>query len=534
MSLGSLLRKLDSTTLRRLAGGTIVDAISATGELQTEARIAEVLIYKYRRQILQKREIRLALLDQLSPSEAKEFASKLCLQSSQGATPYSSLTTYFGTWSLKKSREFVQFFNLDPELISEPVADDREESQLLAMSSSANLPAKPFLHDYQKRVKDEVCRRLDQESTRFMVQMPTGAGKTYTALEAIVDRLRKPRRRRFIVWLVANNELCEQALSSFQDLWKLKGDHKLRAYRLFDKFEPTFNAPEGGVVFASFDKLRPRLNEDGTARSEGIRTLIDDTDALFVDEAHGSTAPTHIVCIQAFLRNPEIRVVGLSATPGRTSGGTAQLVNLYTGNIVGITNDNGEPTADPLGFLQREGYLAKLKFDELKTNQTVSEGAEDALLEKLANNRERNADILKQIQLAHDAKESTLVFACTLDHVFALSVMCRKAGIRAEVITGEVDPSDRLQILSEFKTRNFFILINRDLLAAGVDIPKLNRLIITRPVGSPILCSQILGRALRGPKNGGNAANTVVTVRDNLLNYPTANYLYNFYQGDWS
>jgi superfamily II DNA or RNA helicase len=51
-------------------------------------------------------------------------------------------------------------------------------------------------------------------------------------------------------------------------------------------------------------------------------------------------------------------------------------------------------------------------------------------------------------------------------------------------------------------------------------------LIITRPVGSAILYSQILGRALRGPKNGGNSKNTVVNIHDNLANFATASHVY--------
>jgi superfamily II DNA or RNA helicase len=67
----------------------------------------------------------------------------------------------------------------------------------------------------------------------------------------------------------------------------------------------------------------------------------------------------------------------------------------------------------------------------------------------------------------------------------------------------------------------------------GIDVPNVQKLIITRPIASRIQYSQILGRALRGPRNGGNAKNTVVNVRDNLKNYPEANMLYEWFAQEY-
>ena len=81
--------------------------------------------------------------------------------------------------------------------------------------------------------------------------------------------------------------------------------------------------------------------------------------------------------------------------------------------------------------------------------------------------------------------------------------------------------------MGRFKKGELKVIINHGLLATGIDLPSVNKLIITRPIGSPILYSQIIGRALRGPKNGGNETNIIVNIRDNLINYRDANLLYN-------
>ena len=56
-------------------------------------------------------------------------------------------------------------------------------------------------------------------------------------------------------------------------------------------------------------------------------------------------------------------------------------------------------------------------------------------------------------------------------------------------------------------------------LAAGFDVPKTRALFVTRPVCSPLLYQQMIGRGLRGPKNGGTDRCLVVNVADNLEQY---------------
>ena len=77
------------------------------------------------------------------------------------------------------------------------------------------------------------------------------------------------------------------------------------------------------------------------------------------------------------------------------------------------------------------------------------------------------------------------------------------------------------------------MLINLEILSTGIDIPALNRLIVTRPVKSAILYSQMVGRALRGPKNGGNKYNTIINVLDNLDFFPDISLLYNSFSAAW-
>jgi superfamily II DNA or RNA helicase len=365
--------------------------------------------------------------------------------------------------------------------------------------------------------------------------MPTGAGKTFTALEVVVDVMRLPRSTSFIVWLVDSNELAEQALESFTFLWKLKGDRPLAVCRLFNKFCPAFeDCREGGVVFASFDKLHSILSDVSHRDRAHVSDLLKRTDILIVDEAHGSIARTYSRSIEAFADAAPVRIIGLTATPGRPDPTeTSELANVFSMNLIGIKDPEGNLLEDPIHFLQQEGFLAVLDCELLETGVTLNEADEQRICRQLAENSDRNGRILDQMEQAHHSGESTVVFACTLDHVFALKVLCNKRMIPCEVIVGETPQQERLRILDRFRNREFFILINLDILSTGVDLPKLQKMILTRPIGSPVLYSQVLGRALRGPKNGGNARNKIVNLRDNLLNFPSANLLYTHFWEDW-
>ena len=61
------------------------------------------------------------------------------------------------------------------------------------------------------------------------------------------------------------------------------------------------------------------------------------------------------------------------------------------------------------------------------------------------------------------------------------------------------------------------ILVNYGVLTTGFDAPKASAVVIARPTRSLVLFSQMVGRAIRGPKAGGTEACEVVTVVDPSL-----------------
>jgi DNA repair protein RadD len=529
-----LLRKIDLPSLRSFAGETIIKAIESVTPANYEGQLCEILNLKYGNDILAEKPIRLALLDSLKEDEARGFCQTLGLPSGSHAQSCANLQHHFSGWSEKKSEQFTSLLNLSHDYNYRRVVDTRSPKETVAARFGETVNLKGILHPYQKRVKDDIVTHTANPGIRFLVQMPTGSGKTYTALEASVDMFRLPRHNRFAVWLVDSNELAEQAFEAFRDLWHLKGDKGLNLFRLFKDFSSDYRTENGGIVFTSFDKLHSVLKNPAHAAHQSTWHLVKNTQLLIVDEAHTSVAPTHEECIRAFINTDACVVMGLTATPGRrVAVETIDLVRLYSTTLIAITDDNLKPVPDPIKYLQDGGYLAKLSITVLETNVQAG-GTPNEVCTTLAQNPERNKRIIEQMKLAAEARQPTLVFACTLDHVFALKILCAASGVDCRVITGATPQASRISILDAFRREDYFILLNLDLLSTGIDLPNVQKIIITRPVGSPILYSQILGRALRGPLNGGRKQNNVLTLKDNLANYPSENLVYSYFSEQWN
>ena len=72
--------------------------------------------------------------------------------------------------------------------------------------------------------------------------------------------------------------------------------------------------------------------------------------------------------------------------------------------------------------------------------------------------------------------------------------------------------------------------MNYGVFREGFDAPKTRAIIVARPVYSPNLYFQMIGRGLRGPENGGNERCLVLDVRDNIETFDRA---LAFSQLDW-
>jgi DNA repair protein RadD len=410
------------------------------------------------------------------------------------------------------------------------------------------------LHDYQKTIKDSIVKNLlEDPSSRMLVHMPTGSGKTKTCVEAIVDFLRtRPFNEGIVVWFAHSNELCSQAYESMVETWKFKGDYPLPIFRIFGEHDPINEilSCQKAVVFVGFQKFRS-LQTSTKERSVQIRThLSTNTQLVVIDEAHKSLATTYKGAVDYISLMPNCRLIGLTATPGRSNNmndpSNSILADYFKANLITITDDENKRVRDPLSYLQGKAVLATIdhkpievnidEFSDAELNAIAQSGELDQNhIDRIVESAVRNKIVVDEIDnaLKDVEKDLVLVFAASTAHCVLLQKLLEFQGIRSAVVLATTTTRLRDKYISDFKQGKLRVLINFGVLTTGFDAPRLKTLIIARHTNSMILYSQMIGRALRGPLNGGNPRNYIVDLVDNVSSLGSPAFLFTYWEDFW-
>lgn len=145
------------------------------------------------------------------------------------------------------------------------------------------------------------------------------------------------------------------------------------------------------------------------------------------------------------------------------------------------------------------------KFSELPDN----------VLERMGEDPERNELILGTIK--RSAAQSILLFANSVAHAEYLAARLHLNGVAAAAVSGKTDRLARQHFTRAFRSGALRVICNYGVLTTGFDAPKADLVLISRPVFSPVLYMQMVGRGLRGPANGGTDHCTIATVEDNIV-----------------
>ena len=435
------------------------------------------------------------------------------------------------------------------------LSDDYLPMKREVREAHTDLSVDPKLHEYQDWMKRKVSQFiLSGTREKLMVQMPTGSGKTWTMMESIYDFLRiKSNPDSGIVWVAHTDELCEQAVESFARGWGKRGTFDIEILRLWGGNVSRIDKIPESSFFAvtSFQSANSMIS----SKRDDIFHLLSELKArnslLIVDEAHQAKAPTYETAIN-FIKPYQTPVIGLSATPGRDSidssgEETRQLAQLFDGNLYSIEKFCSDRNKTPIRYLQDQGVLSSITYTQLKTdysielNQNELESFKqtlrlpDSFLRRVGEDVARNTLIISQvIRLVEDEQKKPLVFAPSKDNSDFLASLLVQRGIKAKSVTGETKFTDRKNAVKDFKNGDIDVLLNYGVFTTGFDDPKINCVIIARPTTSIVLYSQMIGRGLRGPKNGGTKNCLVVDVIDNIDQQPDIDLANNYFDQYWS
>jgi len=130
--------------------------------------------------------------------------------------------------------------------------------------------------------------------------------------------------------------------------------------------------------------------------------------------------------------------------------------------------------------------------------------------------------IISRMEQLVKVHQRIILFAITKSHAIVLNSLLTAMGIDSRVVTSDTDPVERTKIIQRFKESRSanptsMVLCNFGILTTGFDAPETSCAVIARPTDSLVLYSQMVGRAIRGIKSGGNASAEIVTVIDEDL-----------------
>lgn len=401
------------------------------------------------------------------------------------------------------------------------------------------------LFAHQRVAYRQTLSRLAVPPRRVLLHMPTGAGKTRTAVNVIADFLRDhANEQEVVVWLAHSEELCEQAAQEFSKAWRILGNRDISLFRQFGPHRNDLEQVRGGFLIGSLQLMYSRSLADQTQFLDLARRVR----LVVMDEAHQAVAPTYNQLLRLLAPTEQTAILGLSATPGRSwldAGEDLRLAEFFHRTKVTL---EVEGFSNPVDFLQAEGYLARVEYlrlpyapgEEITLTEAeraaIRQGFDvpDRLILQLGNDQRRNLLLIRNIMAEADRGGKIIVFACSVDHAYLLSDLLRLRGYHAAAITSSTPREKRRQTIGAYRdTDDIQILTNFGVLTAGFDAPRTNVAVIARPTQSVVLYSQMVGRAARGPLVGGNESCRILTVIDDLPGFRDIAEAFTFWDDIW-
>ncbi len=345
--------------------------------------------------------------------------------------------------------------------------------------------------DFQDKAIANITRDFKQNiSGRFLLVLPTGGGKTITAMRSVSNMIKNGMisKQDKVLWIVHTLSLYSHAK------------------RYLDNRD---NYSKFGLYEELTSVILVRMKSEAVRELEnGLKCKL-----IIIDEAHHAVASTY----ETFFDYP-IGILGLTATPHRMDHRKLPF------NKVSYSITFRE-------LVRRKVVLLPKFLPEVSSNMTIEAASlqDDNQLEKF-NNEERNRLIAHYIfrEAAKHSIKKIIVFAGTNAHVKDLYEIIKKInGLSKDKFThigyifgGDNNersmPNDKY--LDWHRSQNSSILVNCRILNEGYDDPSIDAVVMATPTSSILYYLQCVGRVVRAPENNQNARAYVIEIVDKLPN----------------
>lgn len=513
--LGEIARRLTEDQLRKVLGEDVIHLIAACVDEEARAsilnRVAATILRDRMHELVSPGEIREICISHLSADKRKELVQRLDIRD------FSETRDLDLRSDTPRRNALLGFFGVD---VRGTVAFPKLQ---------ATVPIKPGygLFGHQRTVVQRIHQAIRGGHGRVVVHMPTGTGKTRTAMH-VVCKVIAEREPCSVVWLAASKELLEQASDAFQHAWSQLGNREISIVRFWGDYLPDLTDCKDCFVVAGLQKLHAFKRRNPI----GLLSLAKDTRLVVIDEAHQAIAPTYRELTSTLAdTGSQNALVGLTATPGRTWAdieADEELSDFFDRKKIMLEIEGYD---DPVSYLLEEEYLARPEFRRLyvETSADAKQEFRDAhklaeydakILDILAQEVDRNLAIVNEIRsLVQEGHRRILFFSASVRHAEVISAILLALEIDSYVVTSKTDKTARRRIIGDFRSQKErpIVLCNFGVLTTGFDAPITSAAVIARPTKSLVLFSQMMGRATRGRMAGGNKSCVVSTIVDTDL-----------------
>lgn len=339
------------------------------------------------------------------------------------------------------------------------------------------------LRDYQRAAVDGLYEYWREQPGSPLIVLPTGGGKSLVL-----------------------GTICKELIESWPDMRVLVVTHVREL--ILSNYQELLNiwpfAP-AGIFSAGVGRrdAKAQIVFGGVQTIANKAEQIGHIDVVLVDEAHlmPRNSETQYGKLIEGLRaiNPDLKLVGLTATPYRLGEGL-------------LTEGDGALFDDicfekPIGEMIEEGYLCRpiskgmaTAFDLSGVGRQGGDYKQNAL-QAAIDKDDITASVVDEIVTYGTAsgaeRKAWLCFCSGVEHARHMRDEIRGRGFSCETVTGDTPTGERDRILADFKAGKIRALTNNSVLTTGTNLPIIDLVAFCRPTLSAGLFVQMAGRGLR-------------------------------------
>jgi len=320
---------------------------------------------------------------------------------------------------------------------------------------------------------------------RYLLSVPTGGGKTITAVKsinALFDQGVYDAGKHRVLWVAHRDYLINQASDGFSN---------------YEEWYPEENSYRECVVTKMLGDAVETLEKD-----KNIALVI-------IDEAHHAAAKSYLPLFEP----PHVGVLGLTATPSRHDGKPLEF----------------ERESYSIGFpdLVDRGVILRPDVHRFDTGITF-EGVTDvdAQLDQF-DSMQRNQKVIDAILKKREEYKKVVIYVGTVKHVESLFSQMKKSELSdhyesiSYIVGGDRNNNRSLprdEFLAKERAIKRSIIVNVDVLTEGYDDPSVNTIVMARPTKSKLVYMQAMGRGIRHDPDDPLKKAFVVELEDDLPN----------------